>query len=178
MRIKLKHDKDTIMKILKSDDVEKKLKLLEKLDGVDDKESIKILIKMLEDKSWCMRERAAHRLASYGPRVCTRLQRLLTKGYWYTRASACIALGEIADLQTIESIVLVLLRDENPTVLKEASDALVKMARRKPEKFAGRLNDINLQTSELRAVLFALEKNDIVLYREIKERTIDERRDI
>jgi len=166
------------MKILKSDDIEKKLKLLERIDGVDDKESIRILIKMLEDKSWCMRERAAHRLASHGSRVCSRLQRLLKKGYWYTRASACLALGEIADLQTMEPIVIVLLGDENPTVLKEASDALVKMARKKPEKFANRLNNINLQPNELRTILFALERNDIELYREIKERTIDERRDI
>lgn len=178
MRIRLKHDKDAVMKILKSNDLEKKLKLLERIDGVDDKESIKILMKMLEDKSWCMRETAARRLASYGSRVCTRLQRLLKKGYWYTRASACLALGEIADLQTIEPIVLLLLKDENPTVLKEASDALIKIARKKPERFADRLNTLNLQSSELHTILFALEKGDIELYREIRERTLDERRDI
>ncbi|UCF70639.1 MAG: HEAT repeat domain-containing protein [candidate division WOR-3 bacterium] len=178
MRIKLKQDKESIIKILKSDDVEKKFKILERLDSVDDKESIKILMKMLEDRSWSMREQAAHRLASYGSRVCARLQRLLKKGYWYTRASACLALGEIADLQTTESIVDVLLKDENPTVLKEASAALVKMARKKPEKFAVRLNAIDVKASDLRTILFALEKNDIELYREIKALTIDERQDV
>jgi HEAT repeat protein len=178
MRIKLKQDKDTIMKILKSDDVEKKLKLLERIDGVDDRESIRILIKMLEDKSWCMRERAARRLASYGSRVCSRLQRLLKKGYWYTRSSACLALGEIADLQTVEPIVCLMLSDENPTVLREASDALLKIARKKPEKFADKLSNINLQPSEMRTILLAFEKKDVELYRQIKDRTIDERRDI
>jgi HEAT repeat protein len=178
MRIKLKQDKETVQKILKSNDVEKKLRLLDQIDGVDTKQSIKILMKMLEDTSWCMRERAARKLASYGSRVSTRLARLLTKGYWYTRASACLSLGEVGDLHTLEPVIRVYLSDENPTVLKEASAALVKMARKKPEKFAERIACIDLQTNELRRVLFALERTDIDLYSEIKEMISDERRDI
>lgn len=175
MRIKLKQDKDTIIRILNSTDIERKLRVLEKLDGVNDKDCIKILIKTLEDKSWCMREKAAHKLAAYGTRVSPRLRRLLKKGYWYTRASACLALGEIGDFHSTESIITVLLGDENPTVQKEASNALVKLARKKPEKFAAKLTEIELQTSELRTVLFSLERVDIELYQRIKEQTIDER---
>jgi HEAT repeat protein len=175
MRIKLQQDKDAILKILNSADVERKFKVLEKLDGVNEKECIKILIKTLEDKSWCMREKAAHKLAEYGTRVSSRLKRLLKKGYWYTRASACLALGEIGDVQTAESIIVVLIDDENPTVQKEASNALVKMARRKPEKFAAKLAEIDLQASELRTVLFTLERVDTELYRAIKEYLVDER---
>lgn len=175
MRIKLKQDKDAILKILNSADVERKLRVLEKLDGVNEKDSIKILIKTLEDKSWCMREKAAHKLATYGTRVSSRLIRLLKKGYWYTRASACLALGEIGDIHSAESIIAVLLSDENPTVQKEASNALVKLARKKPEKFAAKLTEIELQTSKLRTVLFSLERVDIELYQRIKEQVIDER---
>ena len=175
MRIKLKQDKEAILKILQSDDIERKLKVLEKLDGVNDKDCIKILIKTLEDKSWCMREKAAQKLATYGSRVSSRLKRLLKKGYWYTRASACLALGEIADLNALESIIPLLLRDENPTVQKEATDALAKMARVKPVKFAARLSDMELRGSELRTVLFALERIDIELYSKIKENMADDR---
>jgi hypothetical protein len=178
MRIKLKQDKDSVLNILKSNDIEKKLKLLDRIDGVDSREGIKILMKMLEDQSWSMRERAARKLVSYGSRVSSRLQRLLKKGYWYTRASACLALGEIGDLRALEPVIRVFLDDENPTVIKEASDALVKFARKKPGKFAAKLLIIELQPSELRTVLFTLERTDIELYSEIKERVMDERRDI
>ena len=175
MRIKLKQDKDTIMRILASDDVERKLRVLDKLDGVNEKDSIKILIKTLEDTSWCMREKAAHRLATYGSRISARLARLLTKGYWYTRASACLALGEIADMRTVAPVVKVLLNDENPTVMKEASNALVNMASRKPQKFVQKLSDMELPENALRNVLFSLEQNDIDLYQKIKDLLVDER---
>jgi HEAT repeat protein len=175
MRIKLKQDKDTILRILASDDVERKLRVLDKLDGVNEKDSIKLLVKTLEDKSWCMREKAAHKLAAYGTRISSRLTRLLTKGYWYTRASACLALGEIGDMRTVEPIVMVLLNDENPTVMKEASKALVMLARRKSKKFAVRLYDMQLPENELRTVLFSLEQTDIDLYQRIKELLVDER---
>lgn len=175
MRIKLKQDKEAILKILKSSDVERKLRVLEKLNGVNEKDSIKILIKTLEDKSWCMREKAAHKLATYGKRVSLRLTRLLRKGYWYTRASACLALGEIGDIHSAEAIITVLLEDENPTVQQEASTALVKIARLKPKKFATKLSAAELQAAELRTVLFSLERIDIELYQNIKEQLVDER---
>ena len=175
MRIKLKQDKDAILKILNSTDIERKLRVLEKLDGVNERESIKILIKTLEDKSWCMREKAAHKLAVYGKRVSSRLIRLLKKGYWYTRASACLALGEIGDIQSAEPIIALLLEDENPTVQKEATDALVKLALKKPKKFAAKLSEIDLHESELRTVLFSLERVDIDLYQRIKANLVDER---
>jgi hypothetical protein len=145
MRIKLKQDKDTILRILKSDDIAKKLKVLDRLDGVNEKDTIKILIKMLDDKSWCMREKAAHKLAEYGPRISGRLQRLLKKGYWYT------------------------------TVIKEASNALLNLARKKPEKFATRLADMELHTSKLRTVMFVIERADIELYDKIRTQLVDER---
>ena len=175
MRIKLKQDKEAILKVLSSSDIERKLRVLEKLNGVNEKDSIKILIKTLEDRSWCMREKAAHKLATYGKKVSLRLIRLLKKGYWYTRASSCLALGEIGDIRAAEAIISVLLEDGNPTVQKEASIALAKIARRKPEKFAVTLTAAELPASALRSVLFSLERIDIDLYQNIKEQLIDER---
>lgn len=175
MRIKLKQDKEAILKILRSSDVERKLRVLEKLNGVNEKDSIKILIKTLEDRSWCMREKAAHKLAAYGKRVSARLVRLLRKGYWYTRASACLALGEIGDIHATEAIISILVEDENPTVQQEASTALAKIARQKPKKFAATLAAAELQQSDLRTVLLSLERIDIELYQNIKEQLVDER---
>lgn len=171
MRIRLKQDSDAIMSILKSNNIERKLKILDKIDGVDDKESIRILVKMLEDRSWCMREKAANRLVAFGPRVSSRLQRLLKKGYWYTRASACMALGEIGDAQAIEPIIVLYLNDENPTVVKEASGALVKLARKKTKKFAQVIRRIELPPGDLQRIHFILEKNDIELSNTIKDMT-------
>ena len=175
MRIKLIQDRDTILKILTSDDVERKLRLLDRLDGVNTKDSVKILIKMLEEKSWVMREKAALKLAAYGPKVSLRLKRLLRKGYWYTRASACLALGEIADMHMVGPIVTVLLNDENPTVQKEASNAILKLARKKPEKFALELMSISLKANELKTVLGTLEQLGIEQYSRIKEKVMNER---
>jgi HEAT repeat protein len=175
MRIRLQQDKEAILKILESEDIERKLKVLEKLDGVNEKESIKILMKTLEDRSWCMREKAAYKLAAYGTRVSARLSRLLKKGYWYTRASACLALGEIADMKTLGSIVALFLSDENPSVQKEASTALVKLARKRPLKFSERLKNMELTKNELHAILSLLECTDAELYDNIGENLADAR---
>jgi hypothetical protein len=75
----------------------------------------------------------------------------------------------------VAPIVKVLINDENPTVIKEASNALVNLASRKPKKFALRLSDMELPENELRSVLFSLEQNDIDLYQKIKDLLVDER---
>jgi HEAT repeat protein len=169
MRIRLQQDKEAILKILQSEDIERKLRIIDKLNGVNEKESIRILMKTLEDRSWCMRERAAYKLAAYGKRVSARLSRLLKKGYWYTRASACLALGEIADMRTLDSIITLLLSDENPSVQKEASNALTKLARKKPTKFSARLKTLTLTSDEVHTVLTILERADAELYHDIED---------
>jgi hypothetical protein len=78
-------------------------------------------------------------------------------------------------MRTVAPIVTVLLNDENPTVTKEASNALANLAIRKPKKFAARLSDMELAENELRNVLFSLEQNDIDLYQRIKDLLVDER---
>jgi HEAT repeat protein len=169
MKIQFKSNKRTVLKLLKTASTEKKLRVLERLDGMNDTDTIKILLKVLEDTSWVMREKAAHKLARYGKRVVPRLVKLLNRGFWYTRAAACVALGEIASVKTIGSVVMVFLNDDNPTVQREAITALVKIAQKNTSVFARALNELRLdETSSLRLML-AVETSDAEIFRNIKD---------
>ncbi len=168
MKIKFKQDKETILKLLDTSHIKKKLRILDKLNGVNEKDSIKILLKVLEDHSWIMREKAAHKLATFGNRVVPRLQKLLDRGYWFTRASACLTLGEIGNLKTLKSIVNILLIDDNPTVVKEASTALIKMAKNKPLGFSEKLREMALNDAETQKILKIIEETDQEIYTFIK----------
>lgn len=168
-RIKRKEPKESILKILKTANVNKRLKLLDNLNGTNTRDNIKILLKVLEDSSWIMREKAAHRLAAYGGRVVPRVKKLCELGYWFIRASACLTLGEIGDLRALDSMVNLLLNDHNPTVIKEASQALVKMGRRMPEEFTKRLKELDLDNPQLLKILAILETTDTEIYSKIKQ---------
>jgi len=169
MKIRFKQDKRTVLKILKTASIKRKLRILDRLDGINQKDSVNILLKVLEDNSWVMREKAAHRLADFGNRVVPRLLRLLTRGFWYTRASACLALGEIGNLKALEAIISLTINDDNPTVVKEASEALVKLARNKPPEFSEQLRNISLNDSELVQILRVLDSADPQICTAIKK---------
>ncbi|GAG55216.1 unnamed protein product [marine sediment metagenome] len=170
MKIRFKQNKETILKLLEtSPNIKKKLKILDKLNGANEKDNIKILLKVLEDTSWSMREKAAHKLAAFGTRVVNRLKTLCERGYWFTRASACLSLGEIGNLRALNAIVKLLLTDENPTVIKEASQALVNMARNMPVKFAEKLQEIELEKHQILKIFITLETTDTEIYSTIKE---------
>jgi HEAT repeat protein len=169
MKIRLKQDKESIFKLLETSNIKRKLKILDRLNGVNEKDSITVLLRVLEDSSWAMREKAAYKLAMYGTKVVLRLKNILRKGYWYTRASACITLGEIGDLRALPSIINVLLVDDNPTVIKESSAALVKLARKDPVDFSNRLKEMSLDETKLLKILIKLETSDTEAYVTIKE---------
>ena len=169
MKIKFKQDKATILKLLGTANIKRKLRILDKLNGVNERDTIKILLKILEDSSWILRERAAHKLAQYGNRVVPRLEKLLNRGYWFTRASACLSLGEIGNLKAMKSIVTILLTDENPTVTKEASAALIKMARNKPLTFSEKLQEMSLDNSQMTKILKIIEEADAEISAIIKD---------
>lgn len=160
MKIRLKHNSKAILQLLKTGNIKRKLKILEKLDGVNERESIRILLKILEDTSWTLREKAAKRLVQYGNRVVPRLEKLLTRGFWFTRASACLTLGEIGNFKALEPITHLYLSDENPTVIKEASTALVNLAKRDPLQFAERLEEMELTDFQEQRVLQVIEDFD------------------
>ncbi len=169
MKRKSKKTRESILKLLKTSNINKRLKIFDKINGASKKENIKILLKILEDSSWYLREKAAHRLANYGRGVVPRLKKLCAKGYWYTRASACLGLGEIADLRGLDSIVDLLLTDNNPTVIKEASQALLKMAQKAPDEFSQRLRELTLDDANVLKVLNILNNTDTKVYNMVRE---------
>ena len=169
MKIKLKQDKVTILKLLESSNIKRKIRILDRLNGVNQKDSIKILLKVLEDTSWAMREKAARKLAEYGNRVVPRLERLLTRGYWFTRAAACLSLGEIGNIKVLNSLVGLVINDENPTVRKEASAALIKIAQKEPLVFSENLKDLGLDEKLLTHIIDPIENIAPDIYQVIKE---------
>ncbi len=169
MKIRFKQDRANLLKLLESPNIKKRLQVLDKLNGINERETLKILIKLLEDQSWIMRERAANKLTQYGSGIVPRLELLLQKGYWYTRAAACLALGNIASPSSFEAIVELLLRDDNPTVIKEACCALSKLMQNETSECAVRIHELATDTSKIERLLAAIETNDPELCLRIKE---------
>jgi HEAT repeat protein len=161
MNIRFHPDRETILKILETSTISKKLKILDRLNGTNEKDTIKILIKILEDTSWCMREKAAYKLASYGTRVIPRLKNLCRRGHWYTRAAACLSLGEIGDTHGLEPVVDLFLNDANPTVIKEANQALHKIFRRMPDACVQIMKTLNLNADQTSRILKCLDQDTL-----------------
>jgi len=136
MKISLRADKETLLRLLKSADITKKLKIFSSLDQLSEKDRIRVLLRILEDGSWSLREKATRELAPYGSKILPRLIRICEKGIWFSRAAACITLGHIGDERAVVPMIKLLLDDENPTVLKEAENALLAIARTRPEAFS------------------------------------------
>jgi len=135
MKISLKTDKETILKLLKNSDIDKKLKVFNNLDELNENDRIRVLLKILEDSSWCLREKATRELAPFGTKIVPRLIRICERGFWFSRAAACITLGAIGDARAVGTLARLLLDDENPTVTREANQALLKIAAAQTEDF-------------------------------------------
>lgn len=145
MKISLKTDKETLLKLLKDSDFNKKLKIFNKLGDLSESDRIKILLKILEDSSWYLREQATKELVQFGNKLVPRLKKLCNKGFWYTRAAACRTLGEIGDLDATGTILKLLLNDDNPTVLKEAKQAIKKIAEKNGENFLVLIRQLRIE---------------------------------
>jgi HEAT repeat protein len=78
--------------------------------------------------------------------------RLCSKGYWFTRAAACLSLGEIGDAEALPPILKLVLKDDNPTVVKEARTALLKIALKDPQGSAQQIA-LGIEDSSDRAVV-------------------------
>ncbi|MCX7995363.1 MAG: HEAT repeat domain-containing protein [candidate division WOR-3 bacterium] len=145
MKISIKTDRETLLKILKDGDINKKLKIFSKLDDLSESDRIKILLKILEDNSWYLREQATLELAKFGNRVLPRLKKLCNKGFWYTRAAACRTLGEIGDLDGLATVITLLMNDTNPTVIKEAKEGIKKFAIKNGDDFFKKLQELKTE---------------------------------
>lgn len=160
MKIQFKQDKRTILQILKSAGMKRKMRVLDKLNGVNERDSINILLKVLEDQSWVLREKAAKKISQYGSKAVPRLERLLTRGYWYTRAAACIALGEIGNMRPFPTIIDLLLHEDNPTVIKEASTAIIKIEQSHADTFFDTYKALQLSKTDHSLIMERLSSVD------------------
>lgn len=116
-----------IAKLLTHHNIDKRLEGMRMLLDLEEKERIPLLLRIIEDSSWRLRELAAKELGQFGPRVVPRLLKVARSSLWYARAASCVALGEIGDVRALETCVELIKTDDNPTVLREATVALGKV---------------------------------------------------
>jgi HEAT repeat protein len=97
--------------------------------------SVDVLLDVLKQESWYLRDQAARALATMGEPVVDRLIEMLEVGLWYTRSSAACALGRMG-LPVAAPPLVDLLRDPNRTVRDAARDALVQICGNEVGAFA------------------------------------------
>ena len=97
--------------------------------------SVDVLLDVLKQESWYLRDQAARALATMGEAVVDRLIDMLEVGLWYTRSAAASALGRMG-LPVAAAPLVALLRDPNRTVRDAARDALVQISGNEVGAFA------------------------------------------
>ena len=97
--------------------------------------SVDVLLDVLKQESWYLRDQAARALATIGEPVVDRLIEMLEVGLWYTRSAAASALGRMG-LPVAAAPLVDLLRDPNRTVRDAARDALVQICDNEVGAFA------------------------------------------
>ena len=103
---------------------EEKLEWIRELARNPTPDSIEVLLDVLKQESWFLRDQAARALATLGESVVEPLIEYLNSGLWYTRTAAASALGRMA-LPVSAAPLVALLKDPNRTVRDAARDALV-----------------------------------------------------
>lgn len=112
---------------LRHRDPEEKLDWIRQVAKDPSPESVEMLLDVLEQESWFLRDQAGRALAQMGELVVEPLIEYLGSGLWYTRAIAATTLGRIG-LPLAAGPLTSLLRDPNRTVRDAAWDALVALA--------------------------------------------------
>jgi HEAT repeat protein len=120
---------------LRHRDPEEKQEWIRQLAENPTPESIEVLLDVLKQESWFLRDQAARTLATLGERVVESLIELLESGLWYTRSAAASALGRMA-LPVAATPLVTLLRDPNRTVRDSGRDALVGLCANEMGLFA------------------------------------------
>jgi HEAT repeat protein len=109
--------------------LETKLEVVAELRGAQSEKAVPLLLELVCDGSWRVREEAAGALVERGRDVVPSLVTLLAQGLWYTRAVAAGALGQIGDLGTAEALAH-RIEDDHPIVRQAAAAALAALATR------------------------------------------------
>ncbi|HEX7079032.1 MAG TPA: HEAT repeat domain-containing protein [Candidatus Eisenbacteria bacterium] len=138
---------------LRHRDPEEKLDWIRQVAKDPTPESVEMLLDVLEQESWFLRDQAGRALATMGEMVVEPLIEYLGSGLWYTRAVAATTLGRIGLPMAAEPLTD-LLRDPNRTVRDAAWDALAVLAR---NDFAAHAVADAFASLPLRAQRFALD---------------------
>ena len=109
--------------------LETKLELVTELRRAQSEKAVPLLLELVCDGSWRVREEAANALVERGVSVVPSLLTLLTQGLWYTRAAIATALGQIGELATVEGLAG-RITDDHPVVRRAAAAALAELTAR------------------------------------------------
>jgi len=112
---------------LRHRDPEEKIDWIRQLAKDPTPDSVEVLLDVLTQESWFLRDQAARALATLGEEVFESLVEYLGSGLWFTRAAAASSLGRMG-LPIAAEPLTALLRDPNRTVRDAAWDALVRLA--------------------------------------------------
>lgn len=119
---------DKLLDRLRLENVAGKRNLIEDLKKRKSQRSMSLLVEMLQDESWYLREQAVKALSEAGSEAREPVSALLENGLWYTRAAAAKVLGEIGGEDEVGRLVDCL-TDSNMTVQGAAAAALVQISK-------------------------------------------------
>ena len=109
--------------------LETKLELVAELRQAQSEKAVPLLLELVCDGSWRVRDEAASALVERGASVVPSLLTLLTQGLWYTRVAIAAALGRIGELGTVEGLAR-RIQDDHPLVRQAAVAALAELTAR------------------------------------------------
>ena len=112
---------------LRKKNLEGKKTFIDELRRQKSPKSVALLLEILCDESWYLRELAIAGLVEAGDLATGPLRHVLASGLWYTRAAAARALGRMG-CAAASSEILNLLDESNRTVREAAVDAVQAMS--------------------------------------------------
>jgi HEAT repeat protein len=119
-----------MLDLIRSKSFEGRKALVDELRREPTPRSVAMLIEMLNDESWSLRELAVSALATTPEKLSgPPLMDVVVNGLWYSRAAAARALGRLGYLDALPRL-LSLLGESNRTITDDAVRALIDMARR------------------------------------------------
>ncbi len=129
---------DQFLEALKRRNLEGKRALIADLRRRKTDKAVEILVELLEDDSWYLRDQAVNALAEVGEVAVPRLLPLLDSGLWYTRAAAARVLGRIGHAASLPKLIE-LLGETNRTVQGAALASLADLIRAGHSQDAARI---------------------------------------
>jgi HEAT repeat protein len=119
---------DQFLEALKRRNLDGKRALIADLRRRKTDKAIEILVGLLEDDSWYLRDQAVNALGDVGEVAVPRLLPLLESGLWYTRAAAARVMGRIGHVGSLPKL-MDFLADANRTVQGAALASIADLVR-------------------------------------------------